>query len=159
MASPTVPAAFLLTLALPSVGASDAVPHGPTAPVEQLAQLSFHQRIVIRFPRLPDPPEVDATAESQDASRIQEKKGPKCVPIQAIQGASVTRRDSIDLVTMDGITLRARFDAHCPALDFYRGFYMRQTEDGRVCAGRDSVRSRSGADCRIKSFKRVVRRH
>jgi len=159
MASPTVPAAFLLTLALPSAGTPDAVARNNAAPVEQLAQLSFHQRIVIRFPRLPDPPEAGATAESQDASRIQEKKGPKCVPIQAIQGASVTRGDSIDLVTMDGITLRARFDAHCPALDFYRSFYMRLTEDGLVCAGRDSVRSRSGADCRIKSFKRLVRKH
>ncbi len=154
MPSPSLPAAVLLTLALPvasAPGASDDV-----APV-QLAQLSFHQRIVIRFPRLPVPREPEAVSLA-DPAMLVEKKGPKCVPIPIIQGASVTRSDSVDLVMDDGGILRTRFDGRCPALDFYQGFYMRQTVDGQVCAGRDSLRSRSGADCRIKSFRRLYRK-
>lgn len=156
MASPTVPAAILLALSLPVAGSADAPVVG--APVEQLAQMTFHQRIVIRFPRLPDTPVPPVQVSEDETGRLVEKKGPRCVPVSDISGATGIKGDSIDLMTEDGATLRARFDARCPALDFYRGFYVRQNADGLVCAGRDSVRSRSGADCRIKAFKRIIRR-
>lgn len=156
MPSPSIPAAVLLSLALPAVGGPVAAPRVDDS-VIALAQLSFHQRIVIRVPRMDDPRDPTATPPA-DPAKYQEKKGPKCLPIPAIEGASVMTGDSVDLVTIDGMVTRARFDDHCPALDFYRGFYMRQTPDGQVCAGRDSLRSRSGGDCRIKSFRRLVRK-
>jgi hypothetical protein len=148
MSSFPLPAAILLGLALPIGGA-------PDAPV-QVAQLTIHQRIVIRFPRLPEPREPAAAVSLADPAMTVEKKGPKCVAIPSIQGASVTRGDSVDLVMDDGVILRTHFDGRCPALDFYQGFYMRPSGDGQVCAGRDSLRARSGGNCRIKSFKRLV---
>ena len=126
--------------------------------VVQYAQMTFQQRIVIRVPRLPDPSAAPASVTLSRPPVWVEKKGPKCVAIPMIAGASVTRNDSVDLVTVDGGVLRARFHDNCPALDFYTGFYMKQTADGRVCANRDALRSRSGGACRIKQFRQLVRK-
>lgn len=125
---------------------------------EEVAQLTFHQRIVIRVPRLPDPPEASMQMRVMPPPKWDEKKGPRCVAIPAITGAMVNRPDSVDLVLIDGNAYRAHLRDKCPALDFYRGFYMRQTSDGMLCSGRDSLRSRSGGDCEIKAFKRLVRK-
>ena len=42
---------------------------------------------------------------------------------------------------------RMNFDAACPALSFYQGFYYRRAVAGRLCAGRDAVIARSGGSC------------
>jgi hypothetical protein len=156
---------FLLLVAAPPGVEARPVPSGPQAQqmqrggvVVQYAQMTFQQRIVIRVPRLPDPSSAPASVPPARAPVWVEKKGPKCVAIPMIAGASVTRNDSVDLVTVDGGVLRARFHDDCPALDFYTGFYMKQTADGRVCANRDALRSRSGGSCRIKQFRQLVRK-
>ncbi|TZG29671.1 hypothetical protein FYJ91_04040 [Sphingomonas montanisoli] len=85
-----------------------------------------------------------------------EKKGPKCVALSQIAGAAVVTDDAIDLVTRDGDRLRARFSSNCPALDYYSGFYMKPTQDGRICSDRDVIRTRSGAQCEIERFRKLV---
>ena len=52
--------------------------------------------------------------------------------------------------------MRARLQDECPALDYYRGFYVRPQPDGRICADRDAIRTRSGGDCGIDRFRRLV---
>ncbi|MEO9129953.1 MAG: hypothetical protein ABI240_01965 [Sphingomonas sp.] len=120
----------------------------------EVAQLTLHQRIIIRIPRLPftrahkdDPPE---------GIRWEEKKGPKCVPMVRIEGALLSGPDSVDLIVEDGNRVRAKLDKNCPSLDFYSGFYLKPTADGMVCASRDSFRTRSGGSCGIDQFKRLV---
>ncbi len=120
----------------------------------QYGTMSFRQRIIVRVPRLPDPPRAPQQAPAPPIE-WKEKKAEKCVPIGSIAGASVTRVDSVDLITAAGRRLRARFDDDCPAIDFYAGFYLRRTPDGLVCAKRDAVRSRSGDFCRIEAFKEL----
>ncbi|GGA46832.1 hypothetical protein [Sphingomonas psychrolutea] len=120
----------------------------------ELAQLTIHQRIVIRIPRI-----LGGRPEQRSeppAIRWSEKKGPRCVPMDALEGAIITGSDSVDLIVADGTRLRAGFDDNCPALDFYSGLYVKGTADGMICADRDSIRSRSGSACRIDGFKRLV---
>lgn len=150
MTHPALPALLLLVLA-PAVSADDALPEPPLDRVE-LAQLSIHQRIVIRIPRLLG----HRDRSEPEVPRWAEKKGPKCVPAATLAGAIVAEPDTVDLLLIDGTRLRARLDDHCPALDFYSGLYIKQTEDGLVCADRDSIRARSGSICRIDGFKRLV---
>lgn len=122
----------------------------------QYGQVTLQQRIIIRVPRLPNPSRR-ARNDPLGMPVWKEKKSAKCLPIASIAGAAITRDESVDLITGDGRRYRARFDDSCPAIDFYSGFYLRQTKDGRVCARRDAVRSRSGDECRIKGFKELVR--
>ena len=52
--------------------------------------------------------------------------------------------------------IRARLERRCPALDYYYGFYVNMTEDGRICAERDAIRSRAGGECRIEDFRTLT---
>lgn len=149
MANPVLPVLLLIAIAPAAsleTGGVDRV---------EMAQLSIHQRIVIRIPRMLG---ARAPERSQPDRPVRwtEKKGPKCVAAEALEGAIIAEAASVDLIVEDGTRLRAELDDHCPALDFYSGLYLKRTADGMVCAERDSIRARSGGTCRIDRFKRLV---
>ena len=111
-----------------------------------VAQMSIEQSLIVRVPRrTPIKP-----------LKWKSKKGPKCVPMAAIAGAAVVAEDAIDLVLRGGQRLRAHFSSNCPALDYYSGFYILPTEDGNICADRDVIRTRSGGQCEITKFRRLI---
>lgn len=83
-----------------------------------------------------------------------ERKGPKCIHTEDLRGALLSGPDSVDFILHGKKRMRASFDTRCPALDFYGGFYL-NTEDDKVCAGRDVVRSRVGSGCVIEKFHRL----
>jgi hypothetical protein len=83
--------------------------------------------------------------------------GPKCIPVARIRRALLSGPEHVDFVFARGGRIRAQFDEDCPALDFYGNFYL-QPQDGRLCAGRDAVRSRLGESCTIGSFRQLVPR-
>lgn len=151
MTSPSLPAALLLLLAAP---VSSAPADSAVGGIE-LAQLTFHQRIVIRIPRMPVGRQP-FTAAPVAPITWEEHKAPKCVAAETLIAANVTDADNVDLVVRGGERLRAKLDKACRALDFYSGFYLQTQPDGMICARRDSIRSRSGDDCPIDSFKRLV---
>ncbi|WP_174297057.1 hypothetical protein [Sphingomonas bacterium] len=150
-----------LAVAVPGV-AKDAAPdrsggarEAPAADAPW-AQLSIHERIVIRIPRMrrePPPPPAEPPPVPW-----REKRGARCIPADGIVGALVSSPGSVDIVMDDGQRTRALLEADCPALDYYLGFYIKPTTDGNVCAGRDAIRSRSGAICPIRAFRQLVPR-
>lgn len=88
--------------------------------------------------------------------RWRERRGPRCVPAGQIVGATLIGQNSVDLLMRDRSRLRARLESRCPALDFYRGFYVDANADGRICADRDSIRSRAGGACGIDVFRNLT---
>ena len=151
MAHAPFSSALLLLLVAPEPVERDA----PERPLVQSERFSFHQRIIIRVPRMPIAATPDAAA-LRTPLRWEEKTARKCVALDSLVGASVPTSQSVDLVARDGTRLRARFADGCKALDFYSGFYMRPTGDGQVCAKRDAIRARSGGTCQIKEFRELV---
>lgn len=143
---PAVATALLLagTGAAPAAAPGDGFP----PPQYQVAQLMIQQRIVVRVQR-PATPAATPIVWT-------ERKGPRCIPLDGMAGALIVQPDAVDLVFEGGQRMRARLDKDCPALDFYAGFYLRPTRDGKICADRDSVRSRSGRACEIDSFRKLV---
>lgn len=112
----------------------------------QYSQVTVEQSLIVRVPRrIPAKP-----------LRWKEKKGPKCVPMSAIAGAAVVADDAIDLALKGGQRLRAEFSSNCPALDYYSGFYILPTDDGKICADRDMIRTRSGGQCEIQRFRKLI---
>lgn len=117
----------------------------------QLAQaegFTVEQRIIIRIPRSSNPRSVVARPVAW-----REGRGQRCVTARRIVGAGLLGPNSVDLVLSDQTRVRARLGRRCPALDFYRGFYVTASEDGRICADRDTIRARSGAECEIDQFR------
>src|ERR1700761_1677521 len=74
------PLVLILLALVPAAVASEPAPRDGI----ELAQLIFHQRIVIRIPRLDAPPPMPLPKPQRWA----EKKGPKCVSLDTL-GAAV----------------------------------------------------------------------
>lgn len=122
------------------------------APERRDAQGTVRERIVIRIPRLP----VVARRRPAPVTDWDEKKAPRCVAADSLASATISRDGDVDLIVTDGRRLRAKLDDHCPALNFYSGFYLKRASDGMVCARRDDLRTRSGGRCEISRFRTLV---
>jgi len=129
----------------------------PAAPVDGdgMGQVSITGRVVIRVESAP-PPMAAAARLASPPVRWVEKGGPKCIAANQLAGAIVNDTDSVDLVLRGGARLRAQLDDDCTALGYYGGFYLKTAADGQVCAGRDTIRTRTGDSCSIGKFKRLV---
>ena len=133
----------LLPALLGLVGSASAVAE------EQVRTIILRDEIVIRVPMRARPmPRPIEWAE---------RKGPKCIPSGAIRGAMLSGPEQVDFLLFDRRRVRARLDNECPALDFYAGFYL-NPDDQRICAGRDTIRSRIGGSCRIERFRELERK-
>lgn len=128
-------------------GSAQERPASPSPP--QGALNVRHRQIVIRVPS-----GVRQIAPA-GASLIKwrEARGPDCIAATRLIGATLLRQNSVDLILRDNSRVRARLQRRCPALDYYRGFYIEATADGRICADRDSIRSRAGGECQIDQFR------
>lgn len=116
-------------------------------------QIRIERHIIIRVPHMSAARgPISASALMPPISWV-ERGSEQCVPVQSLAAASITRADSVDLVLSDGKRMRAHLGEDCPALGFYSGFYLRPPADGRVCAQRDIIRSRSGGECRIEGLR------
>lgn len=145
--------ALLLPPAPPGDGRK-AVP--VSAGATRVAQVRIQQHFVIRVPRPDSVRRISAPAAPLPPIAWVEKDAEKCVKMQSLAGATITRPDSVDLFLSGGKRMRAKLGNECPALDFYTGFYVKPTKDGMVCAKRDVFRSRSGGECRIKAFRTLI---
>lgn len=114
----------------------------------QTGTITVRQQIILRLPRTTIPRGIAARSVEW-----RERRGPRCVAARQIAGVSLVSQESVDLVMRDASRIRARLGRRCPALDFYRGFYVTSAADGQICADRDVVRSRAGRECEIDQFR------
>lgn len=139
-----------LTILLLAGGVVVAEP--PRRPAPQIralmSQIQIRERVIVRVPT--------RTERPRQTTRWRERGAPRCMPLQGLAGAAVTERDSVDLLFVGGRRIRAELESECAGLDFYSGFYLRPTEDRRICAGRDSIHARSGGQCEIRRFRTLV---
>jgi hypothetical protein len=121
----------------------------PSAVEQSVTRLVVQDEVILRVPVQP----------RRFDHRIDwvEKKGPKCIQAGAIRRAILSGEEQVDFVLADRSRIRARFNEDCPALDFWRGFYL-QPEDEQLCARRDAIHSRMGGSCTIQKFRQLVPR-
>ncbi len=112
----------------------------------------MRQYVIVRVPVRMQP----VVARPRAFTTWNESRGPRCLPVQSIVGATITRPASVDLVMRDRSRVRARLGRRCPPLDFRYGFYLRPSADGRICQDRDSLHSRAGGECGIDTFRGLV---
>lgn len=125
-------------------------------------QVVIEQQLIIRVPAQRSQLNNFAAgpSTSRRASELpvvwKEKKAPKCVAMRNILGMQAVQRDSIDIITRQKQRLRAQLNRGCRALDFYAGFYMQGSKDGKLCEDRDEIHARTGAKCEIDKFRLMV---
>ena len=124
----------------------------PPAPPVQGSLIIQHRQIIVRVPS--GVREIAPAGAS--LLKWREGRGPNCISAARLLGATLLRQNSVDLILRDNSRVRAQLQRRCPALDYYRGFYINATEDGRICAERDSIRSRAGGECQIDAFRTLT---
>ena len=132
------------------LGVASAAPD--PAASQQRTRVIVREQIIVRVPvraREVAPP-------SASLIRWREGRGPKCLDAREIVAATMLSENSVDLILRDKRRVRARLSSRCPALDYYYGFYIRPTADGKVCAERDIIRSRMGGQCGIERFRALT---
>ncbi|MDM8010323.1 MAG: hypothetical protein QUV08_05100 [Parasphingorhabdus sp.] len=122
------------------------------------AQVRIEKRVIIRVPRRRPSSLAPMTDLFPDTARetYREKKIGKCLPMNNILGVQMFADRYLDLVTRDRKRIRAQLEETCQARSFYSGFYVEKTDDGKMCAGRDILHSRTGAKCEIERFRELV---
>ncbi|QPQ56048.1 hypothetical protein IC614_05590 [Allosphingosinicella flava] len=141
---------ILLSAALFLLSAADGAEQLRPIPAGNVAQVVVHQRTIIRIPvRLRQP-------SATTAVDWEERRGPDCIPTAQIVGATFLGQNSVDLILKNNRRIRARLENKCPALDYYYGFYLTRSSDGKICADRDLIRSRVGGQCEIEAFRTLT---
>ena len=149
------PSAVALSLLASATVAGTPVPAGQPEKAG-LAQVTIRGSVIMRIRAMPLAPAGPTQGvTSIGPMRWVEKKGPKCIPAGQLGGA-IVNGNSVDLVLRGGDRVRAVFDGDCAGLGYYGGFYLKPSSDGQLCAGRDSIRTRSGDSCTIKRFHKLV---
>jgi hypothetical protein len=115
-----------------------------------LAQITIQRTTVVRIPPAMPPRGPSAPIEWK------EQGAPNCVKWSNLAAALVSSPTTIDLIVRGGTRYRVKLEKSCQAIDFYQGFYVKQTQDGQICKGRDSIHSRAGGECVIDKFKTLV---
>lgn len=135
----------------------------PFAPFVKLktefGQVRVDQRIIIRLPSpVSAPAAVGAQRQSIAKLQYKEKKIGKCLWVDRLGGSRPGPDRTLDLLTRDGILIRAYLGDGCLAREFYAGAYMERSLDGKLCVDRDVLHARTGAKCDIDKFRLLIPR-
>jgi hypothetical protein len=141
------------------IGFDKAAPFGPMIEVSNTAyQVRVEQRVIIRIPR-----QTTAATSMGNRSpakiaaiRYKEEKIGKCLLMDRLVGSRPGNKESLDLVTRDGVLIRAYLGDGCLAREFYAGAYMERPLDGKLCIDRDLLHARTGAKCEVDKFRLLV---
>jgi hypothetical protein len=135
----------------------------PFAPILRIDtdfyQVRIDQRVIVRLPSQP----VVATGSALKKTsavpiRYKEEKIGKCLWIDKLAGSRVSTKQSLELLTRDGVLIRAYLGDGCLAREFYAGAYMERPYDGKLCVDRDLLHARTGAKCEVDKFRLLIPR-
>jgi hypothetical protein len=122
-------------------------------------QVRIEQRVTIRItPAQPQmqPNMLAALPSRAPSTRIAERAMANCVPVAGIAGVQAAENNRLILYLRDSRVVSAALDRTCSSRDFYSGFYMQRSADGQLCVKRDTLLSRSGANCKLSRFRQLV---
>jgi len=122
-------------------------------------QVRIEQRIIIRIAPQRSLPRRNLMMDLPHravAPKLAERKMGDCIGVSNIAGVQVDGDDRLLLFLRDRRMVSARLERSCRARDFYSGFYLRNSNDGRLCVDRDALQSRSGANCKLSRIRQLV---
>ena len=123
-------------------------------------QVRVEQRVIIRIPRQTAVANSLGSRSSAKIAEVEykEQKIGKCLLMDRLVGSRPGTEEGLDLVTRDGMLIRAYLGDGCLAREFYAGAYMERPLDGKLCVDRDMLHARTGAKCEIDKFRLLVAR-
>lgn len=147
---------LVLLLGGQSFGSSDFLPYNANqVRIEQSLRIRISPQGPSSTPRYRPDMLVGIPQRTVSESFVERRMG-RCIPIGNIEGVQPDRGNALILYLRDRRLVRAQLDRECRARDFYSGFYLSRSSDGRLCVDRDVLQSRSGANCRLSEMRQLV---
>ena len=149
------------TYAAPTANQTSLVANPLTAfrPSATAQQVRIDRRVMIRIaPQVPGGRQnlLAQLPQREIAARFEERSKEKCVPLDGIAGVQTGSGNRLVLYLRDQRMISVNLEKSCHARDFYSGFYVERSKDGRLCADRDKLQSRTGARCDVDAMHRLV---
>jgi hypothetical protein len=124
-------------------------------------QVRIEQHMSIRITPLSRPPQLPRNflldiPQREIGPRFLERKMGRCLPVAGISGVQPDAGNRLILFLRDRRMVSATLERACRARDFYSGFYVDRTEDGQLCVDRDTLLSRSGANCKLTRIRQLI---
>ncbi|WP_338468038.1 hypothetical protein RXV95_05640 [Novosphingobium sp. ZN18A2] len=121
-------------------------------------QVRIEQRLTIRIAphRARRRDMLAAIPSGPMPQRFVERRSVRCLPVGGIAGVQVAGDDRLVLFMRDQRLIGANLEKACSARDFYSGFYLENSSDGKLCAKRDILHSRSGMNCGVSRMHVLV---
>jgi len=88
--------------------------------------------------------------------RFVERRIGKCVAVSGISGVQPEGGQELIFYMRDRKIISAQLERSCRSRDFYSGFYLSRSSDGKLCVDRDTLQSRSGANCKLTRIRQLV---
>ncbi len=126
---------------------------------DTMRQIRIEQRVVVRIAPQPPAARQSLFAELPQraiSSRFEERKKEKCVALDGIAGVQTGSGNRLVLFLRDQRMISLNLEKACRARDFYSGFYVEKSKDGRLCVDRDKLQSRTGARCEVDTMRQLV---
>jgi hypothetical protein len=122
-------------------------------------QVRIEQRMTIRVSPRPSPVRRNMLMDlpgREVGPRFVERKMGKCLKVSGIAGVQPDGGSRLLLFMRDRRIVSAELERACRSRDFYSGFYLSRSDDGKLCVGRDTLLSRSGANCKLTRIRQLV---
>lgn len=122
-------------------------------------QIRIEQRVVVRIAPQPPAARQNLLADLPQRAlpaRFEERGKEKCVALQGIAGVQTGSGNRLVLYLRDNRMISVNLEKTCRARDFYSGFYVEKNKDGRLCADRDRLQSRTGVRCEVEAMRQLV---
>ena len=126
---------------------------------EPWGQVRIEERVIIRIS--PSPPDARQRLQALQprnsaANAYREVNHDGCVRVGNIVGVQPTTDNRLLLFMANRNVLAASLERGCDARAYYSGFYLDQSNDGRLCVDRDRLHSRAGSSCSLDTMRRLV---
>jgi len=122
-------------------------------------QVRIERRVIIRISPMPGNTRRSFLSEQPrpkaEPRQYVERPHGDCIKSNTIAAVS-TRGSRLLMVTRDRRMVTAELENGCSPRDFYQGFYMERSKDGKLCINRDKLLSRSGSKCEVEKLHHLV---
>lgn len=122
-------------------------------------QVRIEQRIILRITPPPRRVREELLADmprNEDQVVIEEGEQERCIRMNDISGMQPAAGNRLLLFMRDREILSATLERSCAAADFYSGFYVERSKDGRMCSRREKIQSRTGTQCEVRRISHLV---
>ena len=127
------------------------------SPNHNARQVRIRREITIRVsPRRPNTREMVADWRAVIPQKFEQREIGKCIPARSIVAVQTMSARDLVLYLSDSRMIRAQLRKSCSARDFYLGFQIEPNKDGDLCVGRDTLRTRNGAACKLSAIRQLV---